>query len=90
MLNAMGIVGAMLLALCGAPQAYMSFKNKHSDGVSGSFATMWFFGEVFMLVYVIQSLDWILISNYVFNILLVGVIIYYKAFPNGKRNHRNG
>ena len=85
-INAVGILGAILLALCGAPQAYMSFKNKHSDGVSTSFALMWFFGEVMMLIYVAQSLDWILIGNYVFNIFLVGIILYYKVFTYGKRD----
>jgi len=81
MIEAFGIAGAILLALCAAPQAILSYKQKHSSGVSSTFLSMWFFGEILMLAYVaIVSPDWILISNYILNIVLVGVIIYYKVF----------
>ena len=41
---------------------------------------MWLSGEVLVLAYVaITNPDLILMSNYVFNIVLVAIIAYYKV-----------
>lgn len=52
----------------------------NSDGVSSLFIAMWLSGEVLVLAYVaITNPDLILMSNYVFNIVLVAIIAYYKV-----------
>jgi uncharacterized protein with PQ loop repeat len=77
--NLIGSIGAFMLAICGLPQAIESFKQKNSDGVSTLFITLWFVGEILLLYYVTKtSGDIILIINYLFNLLIVSVIGYYK------------
>jgi uncharacterized protein with PQ loop repeat len=74
-----GILGSLLLAVCGLPQAIQSFKTKTSSGVNGAFLFMWGIGEILLLVYVLGTTkDPILLLNYMFNIILIGVIAYYK------------
>jgi len=79
-----GWIGGFLLAICGVPQAYKSYSEKNSDGVSLGFILFWLVGEIFTMVYTIgkTSFDMIpLILNYVFNILLISIILYYKIKP---------
>lgn len=79
MITLLGIIGATLLSVCGLPQAILSFKQKHSDGMSTMFLILWTLGEICCLAYVCLTIaDLILIANYVFNLLLLIVIIYYK------------
>jgi len=80
----MGWLGSILLAICGAPQAIKSYKEKHSDGLSWSFILLWAFGELFALAYVYDKLDLPLLLNYGSNILILGIILYYKI--NSKNN----
>ena len=81
-LHSLGWLGSLLFAFCGLPQAIHSFKYKNSDGLSWGFLNMWFFGEVFTLMYVFPKEDvWPLVFNYALNLLFLGVIYYYKIFP---------
>ncbi len=80
----LGWLGSICLAICGLPQAWMSFKDKHSHGISWAFILLWAFGEAFALAYVYDKLDLPLVLNYLTNILIVGVILYYKINPKSK------
>ena len=80
----MGWLGSICLAICGIPQAWQSYKDKHSDGISWGFVLLWAFGEVFALAYVYDKLDLPLLLNYATNILILGVILYYKVRPQNK------
>jgi uncharacterized protein with PQ loop repeat len=77
----LGWLGSICLAVCAIPQAWMSFKDKHSEGISWAFLLLWAFGEVFALAYVYDKLDLPLLLNYATNILVLGVILYYKVNP---------
>ena len=79
-----GWIGSFMLAICAVPQAYKSYVDKHSDGISWYFLLLWLFGEVFLLVYVINKLDIPLIINYLCNIFIVVIILYYKI-KGGKK-----
>jgi len=82
MLEIVGWLGSFLFAFCGVPQAWHSWKNKNSDGLSWSFLLMWFFGEVFTIIYVFPKSDVLpLLANYTFNLMLLLVIIYYRIWP---------
>lgn len=81
LISIIGWIGAVCLALCGVPQAWMSHKDKHSHGISWSFLLLWAFGELFALLYVYDKLDLPLLLNYSINILILGVILYYKIKP---------
>lgn len=77
----LGWIGSLLLAFCGLPQALNSFVKKSSEGITWGLILMWFFGEVFTLIYVLPKLDLPLIFNYVLNIIFLSIIAYYKIFP---------
>lgn len=82
MMEVLGWIGSALFALCAVPQAWQSWKQKHSDGLSWSFLLMWFFGEVLTIVYVSQKDDVLpLLANYYFNIALLLIILWYRLFP---------
>lgn len=74
----MGWIGSICLAICGIPQAWQSYKDKHSDGISWGFVLLWAFGEIFALAYVYDKLDLPLLLNYATNILILAVILFYK------------
>jgi len=77
----LGWLGSICLAVCGIPQAWMSYKDKHSHGISWAFLLLWAFGECFALAYVYDKLDMPLLVNYAVNIGIVGIILYYKIKP---------
>jgi uncharacterized protein with PQ loop repeat len=73
-----GWIGALFLAVCAAPQAYKSYVEKKTEGVSITFLSLWYLGEVLTLIYIcFTSVQIPLVINYVFNILCLTVIIYY-------------
>lgn len=90
MIEFIGWLGSMLFAFCGAPQAYQSWKEGHSDGIAPLFILMWGLGEVLTLTYVMLKHGWDLplITNYVINILFIAVIAGYKLFPR-RENENN-
>lgn len=77
----LGWLGSLCLSICGLPQAWMSFKEKNSQGISWGFLLLWGFGELFGIAYVLDKMDAPLVMNYATNILIVGVILYYKINP---------
>lgn len=77
----LGWLGSICLAICGIPQAWQSYKEKHSEGISWGFILLWTFGEIFALAYVYDKLDLPLLLNYATNILILAVILYYKLKP---------
>lgn len=83
MLEAIGYIGGLLLAGCAIPQVYESYKKGNAEGVSSGLLWMWWIGEYFMLAYFLIKHGWDgpVLLNYVFNIILVGIIMKYKYFP---------
>ena len=81
MLEFCGWLGAILFSVCGIPQAYASYKNKNSNGISTSFIIMWFFAEIFTIIYIFPSNQIPLLMNYFVNLIIVLIIAYYKFFP---------
>jgi len=81
MIESFGWLGGLLLATCGAPMAWQSHKQGHSDGIAKGFLWMWFWGEIFVLIYVLPQLLYPLIINYGFNIVLVLIVLKYKYYP---------
>lgn len=79
MYELIGYLGSIALACCGAPQAYKSYKDKNSDGISKGFLGLWTSGEVLTLIYIIPKADIPLLINYSLNLIFLSVIIYYKV-----------
>ena len=81
LLAIIGWLGSICLAICGVPQAWTSYKDKHSHGISWAFLLLWGFGELFALLYVYDKLDLPLLMNYSINILILSIIFYFKFRP---------
>lgn len=83
MIETIGWVGNILFSFCGLPQAYKSYKDGHSRGISSLLLWMWGIGEVLTLVYVFlkHGLDLPLTTNYFMNIIFILIISKYKIFP---------
>ncbi len=84
MLELIGWVGGILLAICGVPQAYQSWKEGNSKGISWVFLWLWLAGEIMVLIYIFPKYLIPLILNYGLNIIVISIIIWYKWFPRKK------
>lgn len=84
-MEVIGWLGAVCFALCGAPQAWLSWKQGHSEGISWGLLGLWFIGEVCTLVYVIPKGHLPLLFNYLGNLIFVSLIIRYKIWPRRRR-----
>jgi uncharacterized protein with PQ loop repeat len=73
-----GWIGSIMLSICGLPQAVQSFKDKHSNGISWGFILLWWFGEIFAVIYVISKREYPIIFNCALNTVIVSIIFYYK------------
>ena len=83
MLELVGTFGVALLALCAMPQAIVSYMTGTSRGISAMFLSMWFFGELFTLIYVMgnETPDLLLAANYAANLLALCVVVWFYLFP---------
>lgn len=81
MLEYIGWAGSILLAFCGLPQAFQSYKVQNSDGITWGFLLMWFVGEILTIIYILPKWYWPLLFNYFANVIFISVIIYYKLKP---------
>jgi len=81
MIELSGWIGSFLFATCGIPMAWESYKNGHSEGITLPFLWMWWWGEIFILIYTVPHQLWPLIINYIFNLLLVSIVIWFKYQP---------
>ena len=78
-----GLIGSILLATCGIPEAYRSYKNRDCS-IGWLMLITWGLGEIFTLGYIVYKLGFLdpLLINYSINILAIGVMIYYKQKGN--------
>ena len=70
-------IGGILLTICGIPEVIRTIKDKRCH-LGWPFLLLWFFGEVFMLIYALDLKSNPLIMNYLFNTVIVGIMLYYK------------
>lgn len=73
----LGYIGGGLLAVCALPETYRTVRDKECH-LGWAFLLLWFFGEVFMLMYGLQLDDLPLILNYGLNIILLIPMLYFK------------
>jgi uncharacterized protein with PQ loop repeat len=92
MLELIGWIGGIFLAICAVPQAIKTYREKDASGLSWLMLFFWAAGEVLTIYYIIitniQSGQWQipLIFNYGLNILLMIYLIGAKYYYS--RNHR--
>ena len=80
-LQTIGWLGSIFLAICGLPQAILSYKQGHSNGISLGFLLLWTLGEIFTLIYIAPTLDGPLLFNYISNLIFLSVIWKFKIKP---------
>ncbi len=79
LIDAIGWIAHLSLALCAAPQTIQAIKTKSSVGINPWFLILWLIGEVFALVYVLmKDSDMIQMTNYIVNLLFLLPIIFFK------------
>jgi len=85
MVNLLGLVGTLAFALSALPQAWKCWRDGHARGVSAGLIALWFTGEICSAIYVLGAVSpkALLLVNYCFNALTVGVIAWYKVRPRG-------
>jgi len=81
MIETIGWIGSICFALCGAPQAWLSYKQGHSVGVTWSLLILWLIGEICSIIYVVPKGHIPLIVNYLANLVFVAIVLYYKIKP---------
>ena len=87
----LGWIGSLLLSFCGIPQAIKSYRTKQADDLSWLFLGMWGVGEIFTLIYVIQSniisgmFQYPLIMNYTLNTIIICYLVYVKIKYSGTK-----
>jgi uncharacterized protein with PQ loop repeat len=84
-----GWLGALLLGGSALPQTWQSIKDGHTRGLNWYFLGMWFFGEVCMIVYIIPKMDIALLANYLFNFVLLLIMIRYKIWERDDNKIQN-
>lgn len=85
MIDAIGWLGALLLATCALPQTYKCCVDRNADGLSWGFIGMWLGGELLTLTYVAAATpSIILIVNYTVNIACLAVIVSIKLGANAE------
>lgn len=70
-------IGSFLLAICGIPELLRVIKNKRCD-IGYPMLLLWLVGELLLVVFAIQTKQFILLINYFSNIFCVVIMIYYK------------
>lgn len=75
----LALVGAVLLGVCAIPQAVRSWRTKRADDVSWWFLSAWFFGDIALLLYGIETgLPLPIVLNNVVNAICIVVISWFK------------
>ncbi len=75
-----GIIGTLFLAVGGFPQLVKTIRDGHADGLSKGMLWCWMLGFITLLVYTakLHPGDWILMTNYGFNMCITLVFLRYK------------
>lgn len=91
MVDILGYIASFLFASCAAPQAYKSYKDGHSNGLSHTFLWLWFTGEILAIVYVLFKYVWDgpLMFNYLLNFTFLLILMYYKYRGENKNDTKS-
>lgn len=83
MVEVIGWAAGILFAICSIPQAYKSWKDGKTTGVSPLFLWLWLGGEILSQIYVLLKHGWDmpLLVNYWVNTLFIIIIMKYLYYP---------
>lgn len=72
-----GYIGSFFLAVNAIPELFRTIKDNRCH-IGWPMLLLWFFGEIFMTTYAISLHNFPLIANYIFNFVIVIVMLAYK------------
>lgn len=73
------------LIIAAVPQVIKTFKEGHSRGIAGGYIILLLIGFSSMMIYLLLTKPIIpVIINYLFNIVMMLILGYYKLFPRTK------
>jgi len=79
--EAWGYASALFFALCVIPQALKSYRDGHSEGISGTFIILLMVALITGMIYAAPRDVISMLLSYISNFTGYMVIAYYKAFP---------
>lgn len=74
-------IGSLMLAVCGLPQAIKSWRMGSAEGVSLVMLMLWLVGEILLGIYVSLIGQFVMLINYLSNVIIVLVILRYRLLP---------
>jgi uncharacterized protein with PQ loop repeat len=74
-------IGSLLLAFCGVPEVYRSYKEKKCS-IGWAMLLMWLLGEILLIIFALQTSQYSLLINYLANCGLIAVLLRYKIWPS--------
>jgi uncharacterized protein with PQ loop repeat len=82
MITILGYMAMMCLMTAAIPQAIKTIRQGHSTGISAGYLILLLAGFILMSSYLLLTKPVIpVLLNYLFNILMMLIIGYYKLFP---------
>lgn len=76
-MSIIGWLGAFFLAICSFPEVFDTIRKGHNSS-SFLFLLFWILGEIFLFIYVLPKRDYPLLANYVLNIILISILLFYN------------
>lgn len=83
LIEIIGWIATICFAFSALPQCIETIKKGNAHGLNFLTLNLWLGGELLMLIYTLSKYpgDYILLANYIGNIILLGIIFKYKVFP---------
>lgn len=78
-MDAIGWLSSACFMVCALPQVIKCIKMRSATGLSWAFLLLWFFGELFGIVYVLPKGHRPILANYAANAILIIVILVVKV-----------
>ncbi len=72
-----GYIGSIFLTINAVPELIRTIKDKRCH-IGWAMLVLWFLGEVFMTTYAVMLWNIPLMMNYIFNFIVVVVMLAYK------------
>jgi uncharacterized protein with PQ loop repeat len=73
--------GALGFILCLLPQLAKTVRSKRADDLSGGFLVLVVISSALALPYALHARQWLLAASWSVNLLVWGLVLYYKARP---------
>ena len=87
-METIGYIGSIFLTVNAIPEVIRTIRDKRCH-IGWPMLMLWFFGEVFMTTYAIMLWNVPLMMNYIFNFVVVIVMLGYKVrYFYRKKMHR--